>query len=149
AGGEQSGPAGEAAEEEVGRHLGAPRGRLDDAPPVIGGELRIGHDGHLPRAVSPAAGPTRPAAALAGAPPSRRLGRPEAVELGGGHRRPRANARPAAAIIPSAAIPARENIRGRSAVGTRGSGGRPYASGSSSSRNTEPVPPTPSRSFAP
>ena len=38
---------------------------------------------------------------------------------------------------------------GRSAVGTRGSGGSPYTSGSSSRRNTEPVPPTPSFPLAP
>src|ERR1700733_13768775 len=55
----------------------------------------------------------------------------------------------AAATIPATARPARLYIRGKSAVGTRGSGGSPYTSGSSRSRKTDPVPPTPSSSLAP
>ena len=59
------------------------------------------------------------------------------------HDRRPTNAVAAATSSPSAASPACFHIRGRSAVVTTGSGGKPYTSGSSSSRKNAPAPPTP------
>src|SRR6202012_1651132 len=87
-----------------------------------------------------------PAVALSAAD---RVRRAQAGVLRGPHNGPPRNESTAAVIMPPAARPASLYIRGRSAVGTRGSGGRPYTSGSSSSRKTDPVPPTPSSSLAP
>ena len=48
-----------------------------------------------------------------------------------------------------AASPTRFQVSGRSRVVTTGSGGRPYTSGSSSSRKNAPAPPTPSSGSSP
>lgn len=137
-----------AAQEQVDGNVIAPRRGLYDGAAVVRGEFRLRDHGHFAGTV-----PVVPAAAQAGfavlpAAPGT-LRRPEAVEFRKGHARPPRKANAAAAAMPATAMPARRYICGRSAVGTRGSGGSPYTSGSSSSRKTDPVPPTPSFSFAP
>ncbi|CAG7345790.1 hypothetical protein PICSAR65_04160 [Mycobacterium avium subsp. paratuberculosis] len=121
AGRQQPGAAGDAAQEQVRPHLVAPRRRLDHRAPVVRAELGLGHHRHLAGAVARPA----PAAALVfAALAARRFRRPETVEFRGAHRLLQ-NASTAAPTMPAAASPARLNMVVRSAVHTRGSGGRP------------------------
>ena len=122
AGRQQTGPARHATQEQVRRHLVAPRRGLDHRAPVVRGELGFGDHRHLARAVRngfAALTFSVPASLAAG-----RLRRSQAVELRRRHRLLQ-NASAAAPNMPAAASPARLNMVGRSAVHTRGSGGRP------------------------
>src|SRR5690606_6505333 len=100
-----------------------PRRRLHDGAVVVGREIDLGHHRHLAGAVR-ASGTATAAPSAPGATP-RRLRGAIAVEVGCGHRRPPRKAIATAASIPSAAVAARLYMRGRSAVGTLGSGGSP------------------------
>jgi len=78
---------GDAAEEQVGGDVEGPWGRLDDGPPVVGGELRLGY--HRVRVTTPAPAPSVAAAPAAGISPP--VGVPPACASGrlllpaGGH----------------------------------------------------------------
>src|SRR5699024_7355282 len=147
-GGEERRARAEPAQEQVCGHFVLPRRGFDDRAPVVGRELRLGHHRHLAGTVRAAAATALAAAGLGSASAAAPLRRAEGAALGRGHRRPR-NAIAADRSIPSAARPARPSLRGRVFVHTCGSGGNPYTSGSSSRRKTDPMPPTPSESFAP
>src|SRR5204863_6760464 len=66
------------------------------------------------------------------------------VRDGLGHPRPPTKAAATPATTAAPATNAAPHISPRSRVGTTGSGGRPYTSGSSSRRKKAPAPPTPS-----
>src|SRR5581483_8466750 len=67
----------------------------------------------------------------------------------GAHSAPPANAASRPTTTPAAASAVVRHSFGRCVVGTTGSGGRPYTSGSSSSRKNAPKPPTPSSGSRP
>src|SRR5581483_10777631 len=106
--------AGDAAGEEVQRHLRLPHRFLQDRTPVVGARL---------------AGIERDPAE-----------RPVVAR----HRRPPRNDATTLTTIAPAASAAAAHISGRCFVVTTGSGGSPYTSASSSSRKNAPKPPTPS-----
>src|SRR5581483_6711060 len=118
-GGQQRGPAGQTAEEQVARYVGLPGGGLDHGPAVVRGELRVGDHRGLP-----------PPAPLPALPATRRSGRlrhaaPVAGGCGGHRRRSPAKVATAPASRVTAATAAWRHIRGRCAVLTTGSGGSP------------------------
>src|SRR6185437_9553179 len=123
AGGEQARPARHAAEKQVRPDLVAPGCRFDHRASVIAGELRFGHHQRLVASAF-ALTPTAALTLTAG------FRRSQAVVLRRAHERfhllpEDKKASAAAATMPAPARPARLNICIRSAVGTRGSGGRP------------------------
>src|SRR4029079_11871841 len=69
--------------------------------------------------------------------------------LGDAHERPPRNASAVPTTVAAAASAVVFHSDGRSRVVTTGSGGRPYTSGSSSSRKNAPKPPTPSSGSRP
>ena len=123
-------PGGQPAQEEVRRDVGLPRGGLEHRAPVVGGERRVRH--HR----SPRGGPGRAARS--------------ALDRRSSTVPPPAKNDNAAPTSRAAAAPtAMCHISVRCAVVTTGSGGRPYTSGSSSSRKNAPAPPTPSSGSSP
>src|SRR5207253_2558221 len=151
-GGQQRRPAGEPTGEQVGRDVGRPRCGLEHRPPVVARELGVGH--HRPLTAAETA-PPPPAAGGAGgrAPAASEVLHAVAADLvtrlgvaarqrAHGRRPTNAAAAPARAV--SAARAAFFHMSGRSRVVTTGSGGSPYTSGSSISRNIAPPPPMPS-----
>src|SRR5581483_3850960 len=102
------------------RDLGLPHGLLHDRAPVVRAHRRAA----LGDRAAPAGRPARESVFGHSLPPKN------------------AAATPTASATDASAVD--RHSRGRCFVGTTGSGGRPYTSGSSSSRKNAPKPPTPS-----
>src|SRR5690606_37973816 len=141
AGGGQGGAGRQPAGEQIGRDLPPPHRWFQHRPAVVGTELVARLGGRLAARLFRTRG-GRARADVAGLGVTARFARAFAALR---HRRPPVQKTAAdAASRAEAATAACFHMDTRSRVGTTGSGGSPYTSGSSSSRKNAPLPPTPS-----